>query len=649
MQKSSSENIEDRFEALQISPSNTPEDRLATFFDPTQPRTSYSDDDIEEIARLLKRCGHIAHQSPRLYVILRRIDQLQFLESLLRQGLTDGFFPVEARALPTYLDTRVRASIVENQDLILTKFLDLENGRHCHFGEMTRRPYELVKFIGHGAFGQVRQIESSVTYKHYALKTIRRQAAFNRSRDALKDFLTEMAIMRRLQHEHIVKYVGSFTDKKDLGILMSPVAECNLAEYLEDASTQIKQHPTLRTFFGCLAKALAYLHDENIKHRDIKPQNVLVYKTRVFLTDFGLSHDFLDTTWGDTPFSPRYCAPEVAAKEGRNESADVWSLGCIFMEMVAALELRNVEWLKNYYLANGTGSSHYYANTKATERLLQEWKTSLTSVTTKPVSWIVPMLDTRRKSRPKAAQVAEDITAVDDATAFGFCCSDCCITESASEYSSSPSEWEVVEKIEPAATRSKAVRLSEPAEDFSSKTQNTLSSTPADGLPSVRSKDSSPMPTEKLISTPTAKLTPTPADDLLPTSAEVLPPTPAGYLPPTPASNTSLTPVKIPPTKQAKDFSFRSVEAWLLDEADDTSVASSNSPSVKPIYTLSVTLAGNLSVRPPPTPSLRPADNPSAKPAKEPAPKMKETTPAVRKVQTSLDFHGSRAESRDGG
>ncbi|KAF2622465.1 hypothetical protein BU25DRAFT_415197 [Macroventuria anomochaeta] len=61
---------------------------------------------------------------------------------------------------------------------------------------------------------------------------------------------------------------------------------------------------------------------------------------KTFLQHFGLSHNFLDTTSGSTPASPRYCSPEVAAFMSRNASADVWPLAAYF-------------W-KCYRLFNGT-------------------------------------------------------------------------------------------------------------------------------------------------------------------------------------------------------------------------------------------------------------------------------------------------------
>jgi serine/threonine protein kinase len=79
----------------------------------------------------------------------------------------------------------------------------------------------------------------------------------------------------------------SYTDPKFFALLMSPVGEYNLNEYYNVARGSPDKLSLLRSFFGCLANALQYVHSIKIRHRDIKPQNILVRGDKVFLTDFG--------------------------------------------------------------------------------------------------------------------------------------------------------------------------------------------------------------------------------------------------------------------------------------------------------------------------------------------------------------------------
>ena len=64
---------------------------------------------------------------------------------------------------------------------------------------------------------------------------------------------------------------------------MTPVADGNLLAYLQDRK-QI-QLPVLRTFFGCLTNAIAYLHSVRIQHMDIKPENILIKDGTIYVAD----------------------------------------------------------------------------------------------------------------------------------------------------------------------------------------------------------------------------------------------------------------------------------------------------------------------------------------------------------------------------
>jgi len=87
----------------------------------------------------------------------------------------------------------------------------------------------------------------------------------------------------------MVEFVGSYTDATYFGLIMSPVAEMDLNGYLQNFSPT--RAPELRTFFDCLATALGYLHTRSIRHKDIKPGNILVNHGDVLSTDFGLARD----------------------------------------------------------------------------------------------------------------------------------------------------------------------------------------------------------------------------------------------------------------------------------------------------------------------------------------------------------------------
>jgi len=93
-------------------------------------------------------------------------------------------------------------------------------------------------------------------------------------------------------------------------------------------------------WIGCLASALAWIHAQMVKHKDIKPENILIHGTNPIIADMGISHRFDDDSKssGQSAGSRRYSAPEVIRQQIRGRRQDVWSMLCCFMEILAFLK-----------------------------------------------------------------------------------------------------------------------------------------------------------------------------------------------------------------------------------------------------------------------------------------------------------------------
>ena len=226
--------------------------------------------------------------------------------------------------MPHCLRPSYRSEFVAAQNLVITQSIELEKGkegRHCHFQRNEDFPFRVKGILGAGASGQVDKILSSISGKEYARKQVLRKKAFDGQgikADSVKQFITEIEILKRLKHRHMVEFVGSYTNPKYIGLIMSPVAEMDLSIYLARADTS--KHGELRTFFGCLARAFEFLHEQKVRHKDIKPRNILVHGGNILFTDFGLSFNFTDADSSTTVsmmnwMTPRYCVPEVAMFE----------------------------------------------------------------------------------------------------------------------------------------------------------------------------------------------------------------------------------------------------------------------------------------------------------------------------------------------
>jgi serine/threonine protein kinase len=276
---------------------------------------------------------------------------------------------------------------------------------------------------------------------------IPRGRTFKKDQTVLRDFERELANLKRLSHPHIIELVGSYTDPRFVGIIMSPVADCNLREFLDVSPLSMENLSLLRTFFGCLTAALCYLHENRIRHKDIKPQNVLVKGHQVFLTDFGISLDWTElghsTTSGPTIRSPRYCAPEVADDSPRNSSSDIWSLGCIFLEMWTVLIGETVAALLAYLEKTDEQETRYYLNLSA----VKSWCSTIgnrpaSAPYVAPWTWIANTMRLEQQKRWTAQMLLDRIQEVnaDEETKYTFSGLCCIENDESAESVYSPSE-----------------------------------------------------------------------------------------------------------------------------------------------------------------------------------------------------------------
>jgi serine/threonine protein kinase len=178
-----------------------------------------------------------------------------------------------------------------------------------------------------------------------------------RKKEEQKSIIQEAEILKSLNHNHVIAFLGAFHKTHQIGILMFPAASYNLRTFMEtisehnedphktqedEVSTHRNEHvhvDLLRHYFACLCQGLLYLHEKmRIKHKDIKPDNILIDRyDSVIITDFGVSTQHMGkesaVTMGDTRCTVQYAAPEIGKRKERDLNIDIFSLGCVFLEM----------------------------------------------------------------------------------------------------------------------------------------------------------------------------------------------------------------------------------------------------------------------------------------------------------------------------
>jgi hypothetical protein len=425
--------------------------RLDTYFATgDSARSPYTDTDIHDISAILKHQAPRWSKVPRTYVVLRVIGHLDLLDHCLGVGFSDYWFPVTERNLPDVLRPSVRAAFVAAQALVLTQSMDLERGekgQHCYFRKGDTLPLETKGILGSGGYGHVDRVLSLISFKEFARKRVLRSAAFRgRKKEDVKQFIAEIEILKRLKHRHVIEFVGSYTDSKYIGLIMTPIADGDLAAYLACATAD--KYAELRTFFGCLATALEFLHSHNVRHKDIKSGNILVSGGTVLFADFGLSLDFTDAT-GSTTMSmvngmtPRYCAPEVANHAPRNTKSDIWCLGVVFLEMIVTLKGKKIQYMDDFLRQRGTEQAFIRLNTAALPELIAHLATLGQWTDNRALEWTEPMLAVTQTLRPTAAALVSRITTpIREGENTGFC-GICCVMPEEEDFSDYASDWEM--------------------------------------------------------------------------------------------------------------------------------------------------------------------------------------------------------------
>ncbi|KAL7333728.1 ATP binding [Mucor circinelloides] len=202
--------------------------------------------------------------------------------------------------------------------------------------------------IGRGTFGDVYLGLNPISGELMAVKQVElpveNSATEERKKSMVKALHREIELLRELEHDNIVQYLGSKEDESYFSIFLEYVPGGSVAGLL--SSYGAFQEPLVKSFVRQILKGLNYLHNKDIVHRDIKGANVLVdNKGGVKITDFGISKKveediILQGQSASAAHRPSlqgsiyWMAPEVVKQTHYTRKADIWSLGCMVVEML---------------------------------------------------------------------------------------------------------------------------------------------------------------------------------------------------------------------------------------------------------------------------------------------------------------------------
>lgn len=202
--------------------------------------------------------------------------------------------------------------------------------------------YEVISQIGKGSFGIVSKIRRKTDSKILVWKELNYGKMGEREKHQL---VSEVNILKQLQHPNIVQYYDRIIDKKQTKIYI-------IMEYCEggDMGSLLKRCKKEQDFiaedviwkiFTQIVLALNECHTRKtnkILHRDLKPANIFLdAQNNIKLGDFGLARVLNEnSTFAQTHVgTPYYMSPEQITEARYNEKSDIWSLGCLVYELAA--------------------------------------------------------------------------------------------------------------------------------------------------------------------------------------------------------------------------------------------------------------------------------------------------------------------------
>ncbi|GAB5593238.1 Serine/threonine-protein kinase [Umbelopsis nana] len=215
--------------------------------------------------------------------------------------------------------------------------------------------YLVSSKIGQGSFATVFKAVHKTTRRPVAIKSVLKSKL---TRKLFENLESEISILKAIRHDHIVGLIDIQKTDTHIHLVMEYCSMGDLSQYIKrKKGKHISRGPAgglsedvVRHFLKQLASALEFLRSQNLVHRDIKPQNLLLVPSaddenndgigfsnlpRLKVADFGFARFLPSSSLADTLCgSPLYMGPEILSYKKYDAKADLWSVGAVVFEMI---------------------------------------------------------------------------------------------------------------------------------------------------------------------------------------------------------------------------------------------------------------------------------------------------------------------------
>ncbi|KAL7989434.1 hypothetical protein Chor_012100 [Crotalus horridus] len=194
--------------------------------------------------------------------------------------------------------------------------------------------FQKVEKIGEGTYGVVYKARNKQTGQLVALKKIRLDSE---TEGVPSTAIREISLLKELKHPNIVRLLDVVHNQKKLYLVFEYLNQ-DLKKYMDSSRTGELPLSLVKSYLYQLLQGVSFCHSHRVIHRDLKPQNLLINEMgAIKLADFGLARAFGVPlrTYTHEVVTLWYRAPEILLGcKYYSTAVDIWSIGCIFAEMV---------------------------------------------------------------------------------------------------------------------------------------------------------------------------------------------------------------------------------------------------------------------------------------------------------------------------
>lgn len=224
--------------------------------------------------------------------------------------------------------------------------------------------YQKISKVGEGTYGVVYKAKDLQTNEIVALKKVRLKPE---EEGTPSTSIREIALLKELNHPNVIQLIDVIHTNTKLTLVFE-FCENDLRKEMDKPTPLTKTPMKIKLYLYQMLQGISYIHKKRILHRDLKPQNLLINSKGVMkICDFGLARGYslpvrnytneVVTLW--------YRPPDVLLGYKLYEtSVDIWSIGCIFSEMLLGRPIfegkNETEQLQKIFTAIGSPSEEEY-------------------------------------------------------------------------------------------------------------------------------------------------------------------------------------------------------------------------------------------------------------------------------------------------